>query len=83
MQPSATHEPFVAFDCTKDYLLPLTMAELDDVLPSARQMDGNNNPLFLQPNLVSNEMRSACIFWHVFDLLTLSSLPDLRLISTL
>lgn len=82
MQTSAMQEPSVAFDCTKQYSLPLTMAELDDVLPSARQINGNNKPLFLQSNLVSNKILSACIFWHVYDLRTLTSLPDLRLICT-
>jgi hypothetical protein len=82
MQTSAMQEPSVAFDCTKQYSLPLTMAELDDVLPSARQINGNNKPLFLQSNLVSNKILYACIFWHVYDLRTLSSSPDLRLICT-
>lgn len=83
MQTSAMQEPSVAFDCTKEYPYPLTMAELDDVLPSARQINGNNNPLFLQSNLVSNKILSACIFWHVYDLRTLSSSPYLRLICTM
>lgn len=44
------HECPVAFDCIENYSHPLSIGELDGVLPEAKNMDGR--PLFLQPHTV-------------------------------
>lgn len=53
------HEFPVAFDCIENYSLPLSVGELDTVLPEAKQMDGR--PLFLQPHTVSDGIRPPAL----------------------
>ena len=51
LQMAVGHEFPVAFDCMENYSIPLSVEEIDTILPEARQMDGR--PLFLQPHTVS------------------------------